>query len=243
MFHVIINCGRCESFIGDCLASLQRQTRTDWRAQVTVDRDGDGTFARAIETRGNDERIVITRNPVRLFPMGNILAAIERSAAAPEDVIVILDGDDWLIDDRALDTIARAYDDGCWVTYGSWISNRPDRPGRLPAYPFDTRDFREGPWLATAVRTWKKWLFDRIDRQDFRDMHGELLRVAEDLACMFPLLEMATTRRARHIAEPLMLYNFLSDHDPGPGFARESDRMKAWLRARPRYSPIHNPPP
>ena len=210
---------------------------------MNVDRDGDGTFDRAVEARGSDERIVITRNPVRLFPMQNILAAIERSGAGREDVIVILDGDDWLIDDRALETIARAYDDGCWVTYGSWISNRADRPGRLPAYPDETRDFREEPWLGTAVRTWKKWLFDRIDRRDLFDAHGQPLRVAEDFACMFPLLEMATTRRARHIAEPLMLYNFLSDHDPGPELARESDRMKAWLRARPRYAPIHNPPP
>ncbi|HUP60934.1 MAG TPA: glycosyltransferase family A protein [Thermoanaerobaculia bacterium] len=242
MFRVIVNCGRCEEFIGECLASLQRQTRTDWQAQVTIDRDGDGTFERAVAVRGSDERIVITRNPSRLFPMRNLLAALERSAAAPEDVIVILDGDDWLIDERALERIGHAYDDGGWVTYGSWISNHAERPGCLPPYPDDTRDFREAPWLATAVRTWKKWLFDRIDPNDFRDERGESLRVAEDVACMFPLLEMATTRRARHIAEPLMLYNFLSDHDPGPELAREADRVKAWLRTRPRYAPIHNRP-
>ncbi|HXH37030.1 MAG TPA: glycosyltransferase [Thermoanaerobaculia bacterium] len=242
MFRVIVNCGLCQPFIGECLASLRRQTRTDWQAQVTIDRDGDGTFEGALAARGSDERIVITRNPERLYPMRNVLAAIERSAADPEDVIVILDGDDWLIDDRALETIARAYDSGCWLTYGSWISNHDGRPGRWPPYPDDTRDFREAPWLATAVRTWKKWLFDRIDRRDFCDAQGQYLRVAEDVACMFPLLEMATTRRARHIAEPLMLYNFLSDHDPGPALAREADRVKEWLRARPRYAPIHNPP-
>jgi len=55
------------------------------------------------------------------------------------------------------------------------------------------------------------------------------------------MLEMATTRRARHIDAPLMLYNLLSEHDPGPGFAHESDRVKAWLRTRPRYAPIHKP--
>jgi glycosyltransferase involved in cell wall biosynthesis len=242
MFRVIVNCGLCEPFISQCLASLQRQTRTDWQAQVTVDRPGDGTFARAVSARASDERIVITQNRERVYPMRNLLAAIERSAAAPEDVIVILDGDDWLIDDRALETIGRAYDAGAWVTYGSWSSNRPDRPGCWPPYPDDTNDFRKAPWLATAVRTWKKWLFDRIDRADFRDENGRYLRVAEDVACMFPLLEMATTRRARHIAEPLMLYNFLSDHDPGPDLAREADRAKERLRARSRYAPIHNPP-
>lgn len=242
MFQVIVNCGLCEPFIAECLGSLRRQTRTDWRAQVTIDRPGDGTFERALAARGDDERIAITRNPERLFPMRNILAALERSGAAAEDVIVILDGDDWLIDDRALEIIGRAYDGGCWVTYGSWIGNRPDRPGLWPAYPEGTRDFRHAPWLATAVRTWKRWLFDRIDRRDFLDDRGQFLRVAEDVACMFPLLEMATTARARHIPEALMLYNFLSDHDPGPALAREADRVKEWLRSRSGYDPIHNPP-
>jgi glycosyltransferase involved in cell wall biosynthesis len=241
MFRVIVNCGRCEAFIGECLASLRRQTFTGWQAQVTIDRAGDSTWERAVAARAGDERIVITRNRERRYPMTNILAALERSAAAPEDVIVNLDGDDWLIDDRALETIAAAYDGGSWMTYGSWIGNRSDRPGLWPPYPDGTRDFRGAPWLATAVRTWKKWLFDLIDPADLADECGRPLRVCEDAAYMFPMLEMATTGRARHIARPLMLYNLLSDHDPGPELARESDRVKAWLRTRPRYAPIHKP--
>lgn len=243
MFRVVVNCGRCEEFIGRCLTSLRRQTFAGWQAQVTIDRDGDATYERAVEGRGSDGRIVITRNPARRFAMRNILAAMERSSAQPEDVIVILDGDDWLIDEHALATIARAYDDGCWLTYGSWISNRADRPGRMPAYPDGTRDFRSLPWLATAVRTWKKWLFDRIDPRDLVDARGEPLRVGEDAAYMFPMLEMATTSRARHIERPLMLYNLLSDHDPGPELARESDRVMDWLRTRPGYAPIHKSTP
>ena len=241
MFHVIVNCGRCEPFIGECLSSLRAQTFTDWRAWVTVDRDGDGTYENALLAKGSDERITVSRNAERLFPMRNILASMERASADDEDVFVILDGDDWLIDERALATIARAYDEGSWLTYGSWISNRSDRPGLMPAYPDGTREFRDLPWLATAVRTWKKWLFDRIDPRDFLDDGGRPLRVAEDLACMFPMLEMATTARARHIDTPVMLYNLLSEHDPGPDLARESDRVGAWLRGKPRYAAIHKP--
>src|SRR4051812_44426277 len=109
MLKVIINCGLCEEFIGRCLDSVRRQTFTDWEALVTVDRSGDSTFERAVEARGGDERIAITRNEVRLFTMRNVVLGIERSGAAPEDVIVILDGDDWLIDDRAFEIIAGTY--------------------------------------------------------------------------------------------------------------------------------------
>ena len=62
--------------------------------------------------------------------MENTIRAIRRSRAEPDDVIVILDGDDWLITDRALERIALEHeDDDCWLTYGSWISNRRRAPG------------------------------------------------------------------------------------------------------------------
>jgi hypothetical protein len=51
MFRVIVNCGLCEPFIGACLESLRRQTRGDWQAQVTIDRQGDMTFERAVAPR------------------------------------------------------------------------------------------------------------------------------------------------------------------------------------------------
>jgi glycosyltransferase involved in cell wall biosynthesis len=238
LLKVVVNCGLCEEFVGRCLDSLRGQTFTDWQALVTVDRRGDRTYERALEARGGDNRIVITRNRRRLYPMENIVRAIRRSHAGPEDVIVIVDGDDWLITDQALERIASEYeDDDCWMTYGSWVSNVAGHPGRWPAYA-DGVDFRTERWLGTAVRTWKRWLFDRIEDADLRDGAGRYFRVTEDLACMFPMLEMATTRHARHIAEPLMLYNRLSHHDPKRRLANEGLRNAADLRGRRRYAPL-----
>ena len=239
MLKIVVNCGRCEAFIGRCLDSLKRQSYPHWQAFVTVDRRGDATYERAIAARDGDARIHVTQNERRLYAMRNIVRAVERSGAGAEDVIVILDGDDWLIVDDALARIVAAYEErGCWMTYGSWISNQDGHPGRWPAYADGTRDFRGERWLGTALRTWKRWLFDLVDRRDFRDEHGRWLRVSEDLACMFPMLEMATTRRAHHIAEPLMLYNRLSHHDPKRRLAEEGIRNAAWLRTKPRYSPL-----
>ena len=62
------------------------------------------------------------------------------------------------------------------MTYGSWVSNDPAHQGMprgmWPAYPEDTADFRRADWLHTAVRTWKKWLWDLVDDRDFRDESG-----------------------------------------------------------------------
>lgn len=238
VLKIVVNCGLCEDLIGPCITSLRAQTFLDWQAIVTIDRRGDATHERAVAAIAGDERFLLVRNRRRLFPMENILRAIRRSHADPEDAIVILDGDDRLLHERALELIATAHaDDDCWVTYGSWISDDPRRPGPLPAYA-PGADFRNEPWLGTAIRTWKRWLFDLIDDRDLRDRHGRYLRVAEDLACMMPMLEMATTRRARHIAEPLMFYNRFSPHDPKRRLKNEGLRNAADLRARKPYAPL-----
>jgi glycosyltransferase involved in cell wall biosynthesis len=244
MFHVIVNCGFCEREIVRCIDSLKMQTHREWKAWVNVDRNGDDTCRNAVAAAAGDPRFDIARNERRLYPMENILRTIARSGAGPEDVIVIVDGDDWLITERAFALIAEAYArSDCWLTYGSWISDDPRAPGRWPAYEEGTVDFRAAPWLGTAVRTWKRWLFDRIDDADFRDERGRYLRLTEDVGCMFPMLEMATTARAKHIAEPLLFYNRSSDHDSGRSLADEGRRNTVYLRGRLPYAPLAEKPP
>jgi hypothetical protein len=144
--------------------------------------------------------------------MYNLIQAIRGSEAEPEDVILTLDGDDWFSAGNALRTIAEVYEKSdCWITYGSWLSNVTGPSGRpnglWPAYPDGTSDFRRHRFLGTAVRTWKRWLWDHLQDEDLRSESGKYVRVSEDQMIMIPLLEMCGTSRAKHIAAPIMVYN------------------------------------
>lgn len=237
--RIIVNCGPCRGYIGTCLASLKRQTFLEWTAYVTIDPHGDGTLERATEARAGDERILITPNKKRMYSMANLVAAIKRSQARPEDIIVVLDGDDWLRTDDALQIIVDTYrNEDCWMTYGSWISNVEHIVGGLPAYTDGTTDFRNVEWRATAVRTWKKWLWDLIDDRDLRDEKGDYLPVAEDLAVMLPMLEMSGTSKAKHIPQTLMLYNRANPASVGNIKRSELERLAAYVRSKPRYQPL-----
>jgi glycosyltransferase involved in cell wall biosynthesis len=237
---IITNCGAAEEYVGRCIESLKRQTFTDWRCFVQIDPCGDGTYGAAVAAAANDPRFSIVANEQRLFAGENLVRGVARSGSAPEDVIVVVDGDDWLNGDDALATIAETYArNDCWLTYGSWISTRGAHDGNWPAYADDTSDFRRAPWLATAVRTWKKWLWDRIDDRDLRDEDGRYVVVAEDQACMLPMLEMATTRRARHIAQPLLVYNRLNPHNIGKVMHEKGLATAAMIRTRTPYAAIH----
>jgi len=239
LVKVIVNCGPSQDYIAGCIASLKAQAFSEWEAYVTVDPYADQTFERAVEASAGDKRILITANEKRMYSMANLVSAIERSQARPDDIIVVLDGDDCFCADNALQLIVdtyRRYD--CWMTYGSWESNVSHVVGGLPGYADGTTDFRNVEWLATAVRTWKKWLWDLIDDADLRDEKGEYLHVAEDLAVMFPMLEMSGTRNARHIPETLMLYNRANPACVGNIRRAELERLAEYVRRKPRYQPL-----
>jgi glycosyltransferase involved in cell wall biosynthesis len=234
---IIVNCGPCEAYIGKCLDSIRRQTYAHWQAYVTVDPHADRTFACAQQAKGDDARIRVTRNPRPMYAMANLVCAIERSQAQPEDVIVVLDGDDWFYNEHALRIIVDTYTKhDCWLTYGSWVPNIDDGyVGQWPAYPAGTPDFRHVRHLATAVRTWKKWLWDLIDDRDLRDANGDYFRVTEDQAVMLPLLEMSGTHRARHIPDILMVYNRANAYSCDKTKDDELKRNEAYIRSRLSY--------
>ncbi len=216
-FKIIINCGPCQGFIGKCLASVKAQSFTNWEACVTVGPWGDDTYVRAPRGAAGDPRISVKQNQTRRYSMCNLIHAIRRSNAEPEDVIVTLDGDDWFADNDALRIIAAAYEEfDCWITYGSWLSNVAGPSGRpngcWPAYPEGTADFRRHRFLGTAVRTWKRWLWDHLQDSDLRNDSGNYVRVSEDQMVMIPLLEMCGTSKAKHIAAPIMIYNKLAKY-------------------------------
>jgi glycosyltransferase involved in cell wall biosynthesis len=234
---LVINSGACAPFIGPCLASLRSQTFEDWRAVVTVDDQGDRTYESAIDAAGTDFRIELVRNVVPRFALANLVAAVNRARPGPDDVIVVLDGDDRLNLPDALSIVVATYErTGCWMTYGSWVSDQPERaPGLWPAYPEGTDDFRAAPWRATHLRTWKQWLWDLVRDRDLRDDDGHYFRSAVDLAVMIPMLEMSGTPRARHIAEPLCYLNrgyFWRTSDARYQEQQHNDRL---IRSRPPY--------
>ena len=203
-----------------------------------------GVSPRAVDARAGDKRILITANEKRVYSMANLVRAIDRTQARPEDIIVVLDGDDWFCTDDALQLIVDTYGQyDCWMTYGSWVSNVEHIIGGLPGYSEGTTDFRNVEWRATAVRTWKKWLWDLIDDEDLRDEKGDYLAVAEDLAVMFPMLEMSGTDKARHIPQTLMLYNRANPASVGNINRAELERLAEYVRRKPRYRPLTAKPP
>lgn len=146
----------------------------------------------------------------------------------PGDVIVMLDGDDWLAHDRVLARIAKEYEDpDVWMTYGSFVfaDGRPGSAAPVVGPP------RAAPFTATHLKTFRAKLFHHADIE-----HSTL---AWDLAVMFPLLELAGTH-ARFIPDVLYTYNLSSSFEWSASNADRQLEAEAALaiRSRPSYQPL-----
>lgn len=245
--RVVVPVYRSERWIRRCIASIRRQTVADFRCIVVEDHSPDATWESLETAVGNDPRFEIVRNDERRFQLANRLEGIRRIATDPDDVVVLIDGDDWLLTDEAFARILREYDDPeVWCTYGSYRSRKRSwwrrlKPWRSPSTrPYSQRvlaqrSFREVRWWAGHPMTFRRFLFDQIDDADLRDDDGGYYRAATDQALFMPMMEMAGAAHLRHIPEPLYVWNKANPMSAAEAYRELQNHSTAHMRARQRY--------
>lgn len=187
----------------------------------------------------------------RKYQIGS-LDSIIRQVGTAQSVICELDGDDYLLP-HALRTIANAYaDPDVAATYGNTLVDfRPfqdlqyfgrDKCFTNTIYPEEVwRDcsFRRDEFRCFHLRTFCRWLWDRIDPAHFRRPDGSYFRGSGDSAFMYPILEMlADSRHVRFIDEPVYVYRL---HDRNVWRVDKPSQASdfAYIRERLRpYSPL-----
>lgn len=147
------------------------------------------------------------QNTSRQGALANLYTAIH--TLPPEEVVLILDGDDFLAHAEVVNILLSYYQKGAWLTYGSYL-DFPQMSWGPFSCPLPEQTLKEGlvrslPWVASAPRSFYAGLFHNIKKSDLQE-DGAFLRVTYDAAIMFPLMEMAQ-ERAVFIPEPLYLYN------------------------------------
>lgn len=256
-FAVVTGAWQCERWIGRSIASVRNQSYDRIRAVVIDDASSDATYRHAVAAVAGDDRFTVIRNERRAGMLANIVRATRLAAQAPDDVVVIVDGDDWLKHERVFERLAALYaDPAVWLSYGSHELYRPRLRDRLrgrrtlgQAAPIPDSvarlglfRYQNGPWRASHLRTYRKFLWDGVRDADLRDDDGEYFSSAADVATMVPLLEMATQAHIRFVPDVLYVYNndhALSDNrEPVPVSERQQFVCALKIRALPRYAPL-----
>lgn len=248
---------QCADWVDRCLGSVLSQTYPHFKLVMVDDCSTDGTLERARKRVGDDPRFVLLANTERRFPLANIVRASAEAGGRPEDVLVILDGDDWLAHDRVLEELAALYaDPEVWMTYGSHqLSHAPRRwdrwrrrvvRGKVYRYPevvSELAAYRYYDFIAAHLRSYRRFLWDALRDEDLRDGDQGYYRAAADAVTMWPMLEMATPKHWRYVSQILYVYNnkhSLSENRPGS--RPEQLRVAMKIRAKPPYAPLERAP-
>jgi glycosyltransferase involved in cell wall biosynthesis len=157
----------------------------------------------------NYDKCVIDDAHANKGKIANIIDAITMLRPDDEDVIVILDGDDYLNGTEALSTIYKTYSNtDCLMTYGSYITNKGKKgvTKDIPKKVIKSSSYRSSPWIYSHPKTFKGKLWKKMKDKWLRNPEtGEYYTCAVDHALMYPLLEMANGR-VEHIKTPVYVY-------------------------------------
>jgi glycosyltransferase involved in cell wall biosynthesis len=204
----------CEKFVEKCLYSIMSQQFKDFHCYIFDDVSTDNSNKIISEVIKDDKRFTLISNENKLYQPGNYDLVIRKMNLSDDEICVEVDGDDWLPNSKVFNYINEVYkDENVWMTSGSFIYH-DGRPG-FANPPTTIENLRRLPFTLSHMRTWKSWLWKRIEEKDLKDETGNYWSVAGDLSFMFPMLEMSGLEHFKFIPDKLYVYNEsnpLNDH-------------------------------
>jgi len=213
------------------------QNYSQYRIIFVDDCSPDNTFAKVSEIVANSLKkdiVSISRNTERKGALHNLYDMIH--SCADDEIILTLDGDDWLFNADVLNKLNGVYANDVWITYGQYQNSTDGAIGisrAIPMHVINNNSFRQAPWSASHLRTFYAWLFKKIRKEDL--MHGgKFYSMSWDLMIMFPMLEMAGDH-SQFIPDILYVYNMenpINDHKVNVKLQQQLDRE---VRQKLRY--------
>jgi len=205
----------CFNYIEECANSLLSQDYTNWVAYFSDDKSFDYTHTKIPK----NEHFVYHRNEERLTALMNIHETIKRVSPNPNDIICILDGDDYLCRVDAMKIVNSLYQDKTLLTYGQYLFPWGEI-GHSKAYKDEVHfltNLRNG-FVASHLRTFKYKLYKKFMDMDpnlthFKSENGEFFSMTYDVAIMTPLMEIAGFDRIKFNEIPIYQYRLHENSD------------------------------
>ncbi len=246
-FVIIIPSYNNSDYVEKNLRSVFSQKYDNFRVIYIDDNSRDDTFKKASELLREldvNQKTSLIHNTENSGSLSNIYNAAH--SCEDHEIVVLLDGDDFLAHDNVLNTLNEAYaDPSVWLTYGNYLDypsfkQEPHICKKLSSKVIKKSLFRQSPWVTSHLRTFYASLFKQIQLKDLL-YRGKFYSMSGDLAFMFPLLELGKNH-IRFIDETLYLYNRqnpINDHKININFQQQCANH---IRLQTKYPPLKNLP-
>ena len=232
---IIVPCYNCEKWIKRCIDSITSQTYKNWDMVIIDDASTDKTF----EVTNQNFDGSIWSNEHNKGALKNIIDGIAGKAHDSEDIIVLVDGDDWLAHNNVFERINEEYQDpNVWLTYGQY-KHLSEKHRGICSHLTNTQRYRKyRSWRTSHLRTFKNHLWNKVKDEDLRDKSGNYYKMTWDLAFMFPMIEMAGLNRIKYIRDLLYIYNDLNPINDDKKNRKLQLDIEAEIRAKEQYQEL-----
>lgn len=200
MFNLIIPCyGDHSDNLNDLIKSIDQQ-KTDFQVQCFFLEDEiSKTFKNKLENlckQSSNKYLVYNKDNKRKFALKNICDFLdsydwtvdkEIEETAEEDIIGIIDGDDFLWGNDCLQNVKNEYSKGARVV---WTANEWDKFGLNHSGPYENKnkDPYSHPWVSSHFRTFLLTDYFTVPKSNFKNKEGEWFEACYDQALMLPIL-------------------------------------------------------
>tara|TARA_A100001515_G_scaffold46946_1_gene36959 strand:+ start:1941 stop:2690 length:750 start_codon:yes stop_codon:yes gene_type:complete len=241
-FLIVMPFYNAQKWVSKSIKSVKLQNYNNFHCIVADDCSTDESYEICKQAIGDDARFTLIRSETNLGPLGNAYEAAIKFGKSKDDIVVILDGDDFFYSPNTLQIISDTYDSNkCWMTYGSYINLSNKKIGKfsrkVPDRVIQENLFRNYEWCTSHLRSYKFGLLQKVNREDLLDENGVYIRAAGDLALMFPLLEMSA-ERSQFVKDILYIWNDLNEMNEHKTKRELQIKSELYIRNMTRYNRI-----
>ena len=193
--------------IEKCLSTIIGQNYSNIICYIIDDLSTDNSADVAEAFIKGDNRFKLIRNTEKRYQGGNYdLICRDMPDVDDEDIIVEVDGDDWLPNGGVFKRVIETYSNGdIWISNGSFQYSDGRAGFSQPVTDLST--LRHGPYTASHLRTWKAFLWRAIKPEDLRDSNGNWWSSACDLIFMYDMFELAGLEHYAFMNDINYIYN------------------------------------
>ena len=231
------------------LESICQQRYSNFHIYYCDDCSTDATVEKVknyINEHQLEDKITLITNDVRHYKLYNLYTTIH-NYLKDSDIVVEIDGDDWLLKDDVFDYLALLYaNNNIWMTYGGFLGCPYTcsylQPHAIPHNIVTTNSFRSfyhKGFIFMALRTFYAGLFKKIKIKDLYDENGKFFTASSDVATMIPMFEMAG-ERFYFIEEECYGYNTNTGQNDYVRDLKSQNKIYNIIRNKKKYKRIEN---
>lgn len=189
---VVISCNyNGNIFVKNNILSIFNQTLKPKKHYFIDDLSIDGCdlLAQKIIKENCIDNIDFIRNKQKKYKIKNLYDIIHEKVD-DDDIVIIVDGDDWLYNKNVLLNISEMYKKyNCTYLYSNFVFSHNNMLGICKKIPREDWNPYKNQWITSHISTFKAKSFKSINNRNFVDNENNWFEMGCDQAYILPILE------------------------------------------------------